>query len=37
MAYNYMFGNYADGSTTFGPPGMNTHGAHPQFNLWGGI
>lgn len=36
IAYNYTFGNYADGSTTFGPPGMNTHGAHPQFNLWEG-
>jgi len=36
IAYNYMFGNYADGSTTFGPPGLNTHGAHPQFNLWEG-
>ena len=40
IAYNYLFGNYAgttgSGSTTFGPPGMNTHGAHPQFNLWEG-
>jgi hypothetical protein len=36
IAYNYNLGNYADGSTTYGPPGMNTHGAHPQFNLWEG-
>jgi hypothetical protein len=40
IAYNYLFGNYAgttgSGSTNFGPPGMNTHGAHPQFNLWEG-
>jgi hypothetical protein len=36
IAYNYMFGNYASTSTNFGPPGLNTHGAHPQFNLWEG-
>jgi hypothetical protein len=36
IAYNYDFGNYASGSTTFETEGMNTHGAHPQFNLWEG-
>jgi hypothetical protein len=36
LGYNYTFGNYASGSTTFGPPGMNTHGAHPMYNLWEG-
>jgi hypothetical protein len=36
IAYNYMFGNYASGSSTFLMDGINTHGAHPMFNLFEG-
>jgi hypothetical protein len=36
IAYNYMFGNFASGSTTFLMDGINTHGAHPMFNLFEG-
>jgi hypothetical protein len=36
IAHNYMFGNFAGTSTTFNMGSLNTHGAHPQFNLWEG-
>lgn len=36
VAYNYSFGGFADGSTTFGAPAFNEHGPHPQFNLMEG-
>lgn len=36
IAYNYMFGNFENGSTTALSGAISTHGAHPQFNLWEG-
>ena len=36
IGYNYTFGNYADGSSTWDQGEMNTHGAHPMYNLFEG-
>lgn len=36
IAYNYTLGNFTTGGIDFATPSMNTHGAHPQFNLFEG-
>lgn len=36
LAYNYMFGNFDSGAPNVMMSNLNTHGAHPQFNLWEG-
>jgi hypothetical protein len=36
IAYNYMFGNFDSGGAGLLFPGINTHGAHPMFNLFEG-
>lgn len=33
IAYNYMFGNFDSGATNVVMSNLNTHGAHPMFNL----
>lgn len=36
IAYNYMFGNFDVNAPNVMISNLNTHGAHPQFNLWEG-
>src|SRR5260370_18402668 len=36
VAYNYMFGKFDSGAPNVMMSKLNTHGAHPQFNLWEG-
>jgi len=36
IAYNYMDGNFDENSGNALMANLNTHGAHPQYNLWEG-
>ena len=36
IAYNYMFGNFDSNSPNFLINNLDTHGAHPMYNLWEG-
>jgi hypothetical protein len=36
IAYNYMFGNFDSSAPSMIMPNLNTHGAHPMYNLFEG-
>jgi Pectate lyase superfamily protein len=36
ISYNYMFGNFSSTAPNFLPGDIETHGAHPQYNLYEG-